>query len=123
MLLRLTDDDPIGDDERKTALERKFSDVATLFTSLDPKLARVMFNKLARAVLDLEPERRKNLLRRSILPGLLDGRADGSVLADFPDVDLVDSLCLPRVGNRRPGSRHRAPPADCPRTAATTCCR
>ena len=94
MLLRLTDDDPIGDDERKTALERKFSDVATLFTSLDPKLARVMFNKLARAVLDLEPERRKNLLRRAILPGLLDGRADGSVLADFPDVDLVDSLCL-----------------------------
>jgi hypothetical protein len=94
MLLRLTDDDPIGDDERKTALERKFSDVATLFTSLDPRLARVMFNKLARAVLDLEPERRKNLLRHTILPGLLDGRADGSVLADFPDVDLVDSLCL-----------------------------
>jgi hypothetical protein len=53
-----------------------------------------MFNKLARAVLDLEPERRKNLLRRAILPGLLDGRAAGSVLADFPDVDLVDSLCL-----------------------------
>jgi hypothetical protein len=53
-----------------------------------------MFNKLARAVLDLEPERRKNLLRRAILPGLLDGRADGAVLADFPDVDLVDSLCL-----------------------------
>jgi len=94
MLLRLTDDDPIGDDERKTALERKFSDVAMLFTSLDPRLARVMFNKLARAVLDLEPERRKNLLRHTILPGLLDGRADGSVLADFPDVDLVDSLCL-----------------------------
>ena len=94
MLLRLTDDDPIGDDERKTALERKFSDVATLFTSLEPRLARVMFNKLARAVLDLEPERRKNLLRRAILPGLLDGRADGSVLADFPDIDLVDSLCL-----------------------------
>jgi len=94
MLLRLTDDDPIGDDERRTALERKFSDVATLFTSLEPRLARVMFNKLARAVLDLEPERRKNLLRRAILPGLLDGRAAGSVLADFPDVDLVDSLCL-----------------------------
>jgi len=94
MLLRLTDDDAIGDDERKTALERKFSDVAMLFSSLDPRLARVMFSKLARAVLDLEPERRKNLLRRAILPGLLDGRAEGSVLADFPDIDLVDSLCL-----------------------------
>jgi hypothetical protein len=94
MLLRLTDDDPVGPDDRKAALERKFSDVTTLFTSLDPRLARVMFGKLARAVLQLEPERRRNLLRRTILPGLLDGRADGSVLADFPDVDLVDSLCL-----------------------------
>lgn len=94
MLLRLTDDDPVGAEERKSALERKFSDVATLFTSLDPRLARVMFAKLARAVLELEPARRKNLLRRTILPGLLDGRSDGAVLRDFPDIDLVDSLFL-----------------------------
>jgi hypothetical protein len=94
ILLRLTDDDPVGADERRTALERKFSDVTTLFASLDPRLARVMFGKLARAVLELEPGRRQDLLRRTILPGLLDGRADGSVLADFPDVDLADSLCL-----------------------------
>jgi hypothetical protein len=94
MLFRLTDDDSIGAEERQTALERKFSDVVKLFTSLDPRLARVMFGKLARAVLELEPERRKTLLRRNILPGLLDGRADGSVLRDFPDIDLVDSLCL-----------------------------
>jgi len=94
ILLRLTDDDPIGPEERKAALERKFSDVATLFASLDPRLARVMFDKLARAVLELEPARRKDLLRRTILPGLLDGRSDGAVLCDFPDVDLVDSLCL-----------------------------
>jgi hypothetical protein len=94
ILLRLTDDDAIGDEERKTALERKFSDVTTLFASLDPRLARIMFGKLARAVLELEPARRTNLLRRTILPGLLDGRADGAVLCDFPDIDLADSLCL-----------------------------
>jgi hypothetical protein len=94
MLLRLTDDDPVGADECNSALERKFTDVATLFTSLDPRLARVMFAKLARAVLELEPARRKNLLRRTILPGLLDGRSDGAVLRDFPDLDLVDSLFL-----------------------------
>ena len=94
ILLRLTDDDPIGAEERKTALERKFSDVTTLFASLDPRLTRMMFGKLARAVLELEPARRKDLLRRTILPGLLDGRADGAVLGDFPDVDLADSLCL-----------------------------
>ena len=94
ILLRLTDDDAIGDEERKTALERKFSDVTTLFASLDPRLARTMFEKLARAVLELEPARRTNLLRRTILPGLLDGRPDGAVLCDFPDLDLADSLCL-----------------------------
>ena len=92
MLVRLTDDDEpaaAGD-----ALSQKFSDVATLFSALDPKIARVMFSKLARAVLDLDTERRQALLRRTILPSLLDGRIDGTVLRDFPDVDLAEALCL-----------------------------
>ena len=72
-------------ESRDAALQQKFSDVATLFAALDPPLARVMFSKLARAVLDLGPERRTDLLRRTILPGLLDGRADGTVLRDFPE--------------------------------------
>jgi hypothetical protein len=94
ILLRLTDDDPVGAEARGTALEQKFTDVTTLFASLDPRLARVMFGRLARAVLELDPDRRTALLRRTILPGLLDGRADGNVLRDFPDVDLAESLCL-----------------------------
>jgi hypothetical protein len=94
MLLRLTDDEPIGPEARQEALERKFSDVTTLVSSLDPRLARVMFERLARAVLDLDPERRKALLKRTILPGLLDKGADGTVLRDFPDLELADSLCL-----------------------------
>jgi hypothetical protein len=94
MLLRLTDDDPVGPDAEKAALEQKLGEVATLFASLDPRLARVMFEKLARAVLDLEPDDRKDLLRRTILPGLLDGRAVGAVLRDFPDLDLAESLFL-----------------------------
>jgi hypothetical protein len=93
MLLRLTDDEA-GAESRDGALQQKFSDVATLLGALDPPLARVMFSKLARAVLDLGPERRTDLLRRKILPGLLDGRAEGAVLRDFPDVDLAESLCL-----------------------------
>ena len=94
MLLRLTEDDvsdaEVGDD----ALSRKFSDVATLFAALDPRVSRVMFGKLARAVLDLQPEPRQTLLRKTILPGLLDGKIDGTVLRDFPDIDLAESLCL-----------------------------
>jgi hypothetical protein len=91
MLLRLTGDD-IGGGEH--ALERKYSDITMLCSALDPRLARVMFGKLAKAVLKLEPERRNNLLQRTILPGLLDGHADGQVLRDFPDVDLAESICL-----------------------------
>src|SRR5206468_47354 len=94
MLLRLTDDEPVGVEASERALEQKFSDVAMLFSALDPRLTRIMFAKLARAVLDLEPDRRKDLLKRTILPGLLDGRAAGSVLRDFPDLDLAESLFL-----------------------------
>jgi hypothetical protein len=93
MLLRLTDDED-GTQAPHDALAQKFSDVATLFAALDPRIARVMFSRLARAVLELDPGRRQMLLRRTILPGLLDGRMEGEVLKDFPDLDLADSLCL-----------------------------
>jgi hypothetical protein len=94
MRLRQTDDDMEGTRSPQDALAHKFSEVATLFGALDPRVARVMFSRLARAVLELEPERRQMLLRRTILPGLLDGRMEGEVLKDFPDLDLADSLCL-----------------------------
>jgi len=94
MLLRLTDDEIPGVDTRQTALERKFSDVTLLFSALDPRLAQVMFGRLARAVLKLDPDRRNNLLQRTVLPGLLDGRDEGKVLRDFPDMDLAESICL-----------------------------
>jgi hypothetical protein len=94
MLLRLTDDDAAREGAEDEALASKFSDIAMIFAALDPRVARVMFGRLARAVLDLDSERRQSLLRRTILPGLLDGRVDGAVLQDFPDPDLAESLCL-----------------------------
>src|SRR6185312_8475601 len=91
MLVRLTDGEG---GEPEEALSRKYSEVATIFGALDPRLARVMFAKLAKAVLDLDSDRRQTLLKKTILPGLLDGRLDGAVLKDFPDLELADSLCL-----------------------------
>lgn len=93
MLVRLTDDEP-AEGAEADALSQKFSDVAMLFSSLDPQVARVMFSKLARAVLDLDTEQRQALLKKTILPSLLDGHIDGTVLRDFPDVDLAEALCL-----------------------------
>lgn len=94
MLMRLTGENPVSPAERDAALEKKFTDVAAIFAAADPRLARVLFAKLARTVLNLDPARRKDLLKQTILPGLLDGRVDGGVLADFPDLDLAEALCL-----------------------------
>ena len=95
MLLRLANDDPSGQPATPaTALERKFSDVTKIFGVLEPRLARVMFAKLAGAVLALDTTSRRQLLQRTVLPGLLDGEPDGAVLQDFPDVDLADALSL-----------------------------
>ncbi|MGE5243600.1 MAG: hypothetical protein ACM3SQ_05180 [Betaproteobacteria bacterium] len=95
MLTRLVDDDAGDSAARGAALEQRYSDVVMLIGALDPRLGRLLFSKLARAVLDLDSDRRRSLLRRAILPNLLDGRADGeAVLAEFPDVDLAEALCL-----------------------------
>jgi hypothetical protein len=94
MLLRLTEGEQGSAIPREDALQQKFSEVATLFAALDPRLAQLMFRKLAKAVLALDVDRRTQLLQRTILPGLLDGRLDGMVLRDFPDEDLAESLCL-----------------------------
>jgi hypothetical protein len=94
MLVRLTEDDFNGPAAPQVALEQKYTDVTRLFSALDPRLAQVMFGKLARAVLNLEPARRNHLLQRTILPGLLDGDANGKVLQDFPDMDLAEAICL-----------------------------
>jgi hypothetical protein len=93
ILLRLSGEDPALDGAGP-ALERKFSDLATVFASLDPNLARVMFARLSKAVRGLEPQSRTRLLKETVLPGLLDGRPDGSVLQDFPDVELANALIL-----------------------------
>lgn len=95
MLQRLVDDASPGSDvDDLAAFERRFSDVASLFAGLEPRLSRVMFGKLASAVLALDVEPRHALLKRSILPAIFDGRPDAMVLPAFPDADLAESLCL-----------------------------
>ena len=94
MLVRLTDGAAGAAQGREAALEQKYSDVTLLLSALDPRLAQVMFGKLAHAVLNMDKERRNTLLQCSVLPGLLDGRADGRILRDFPDMDLAESICL-----------------------------
>jgi hypothetical protein len=92
ILGRLIDD---GDTAPGTALQQRYDDVVMLIGAVDPRLARVLFAKLAHAVLRLDADTRRSLLRSAILPSLLDGRVAGEVvLGEFPDVDLADALSL-----------------------------
>ena len=95
MLTRLIDEDASDDSSRAAALQHRYSDVVMLIGALDARLARILFSKLSRAVLALDSDRRRSLLKGAILPGLLDGRMNGgTVLWDFPDIDLAEALCL-----------------------------
>lgn len=95
MLTRLVDEDPGDGSGRATALEHRYSDVVMLIGALDARLGRILFSKLARAVLALDTNRRRALLQGAILPGLLDGRVNAeAVLWEFSDIDLADALCL-----------------------------
>ena len=95
MLARLIDEDASDDSARAAALQHRYSDVVMLIGALDARLARILFSKLSRAVLSLESDRRRSLLKGAILPGLLDGRMNAeAVLWDFPDIDLAEALCL-----------------------------
>lgn len=93
-LMRLTGDETQAAHDSRAAFEHKFSDLTAIFSAVDPRLARQLFSKLSRAVLELDPDRHSRLLKRTVLPGLLDGKLEGSVLGDFPDVELAEALCL-----------------------------
>ena len=95
MLTRLIDEDAGDESARAAALGQRYRDLVMIIGALDVRLGRVLFSKLARAVLALDADRRRSLLQGAVLPGLLDGRTNAeAVLSEFPDVDLADALCL-----------------------------
>jgi len=94
MLNRLVEDGDAGGNADPQAFERRFSDVAALFAGLEPRLSRVMFGKLARVLLAMEGDDRRELLKQKVLPSIFDGRPDVHVLHAFSDSDLAESLCL-----------------------------
>jgi len=92
MLVALSSEPP--PETPQEALASKFEDIATLFRAADPATAEGLLGGLARAVLALDTERRHDLLRGTILPGLLEGRIDGTLFRHLPDIDLAESLAL-----------------------------
>jgi HEAT repeats len=92
MLVQLSEDESSGDPA--DALADKVEEISGLIARLEPTLVEQLFARLARSVLALDAGRRQQLLRDTVLPGLLEGRADGALLRHFPDLALADSLSL-----------------------------
>ena len=79
---------------RDDALEERCEDVARLYGALAPAVSRGRFARLASAVLSLDPPQRRRLLKQTVLPALIDGRPEGGLIRELPDVDLADALSL-----------------------------
>lgn len=94
MLARLADDGAARPLTPGAALEERCEDVARLYAALEPGVCRARFAKLAAAVLTMQPVERRRLLKGKVLPALLDGRAEGELLRELPDVDLAEALSL-----------------------------
>jgi HEAT repeat protein len=92
MLVQLSEEAPLADPG--DALAEKVEEISGLIARLEPSLVEQLFARLARSVLALDSDRRQQLLRDTVLPGLLEGRADGRLLRHFPDLELADSLSL-----------------------------
>jgi hypothetical protein len=94
MLDRLVEDGKPGSGPEPKALERRLSSMSALFAGLEPRLSRVMFAKLARVIVAMDADRKHELLKRTILPTVFDGRPEMQVLHAFADADLAEALCL-----------------------------
>lgn len=92
MLTELAGEAPPADPA--DALESRFEEIAMLLRENGGPRAERLLAGLARAVLSLDPDRRRALLRNTVMPGLLEGRLDGAVLRQLPDVDLADAIAL-----------------------------
>ncbi|MEN8145196.1 MAG: hypothetical protein ABFS14_09620 [Gemmatimonadota bacterium] len=94
VLVRLSGGSGSAQVQPEEALVEQFAEIASLYAQLHPDVSSLMLRRLAAAAAELEPGRRKLLLKNQVLPGLLDGKAHGDVLNHLPDDEIAASLTL-----------------------------
>ena len=90
LLVRLSDQP--ADGAAEDAFEQQLEQISYILRSLNPAFVEPMFGRLAQTLLGLDEQRRKHLLTTILLPGLLDGRFDGSLLRQLPDAEIAGGL-------------------------------
>ncbi|MEE9207854.1 MAG: HEAT repeat domain-containing protein, partial [Gemmatimonadota bacterium] len=94
ILVQLSDGVSPGGVRRDDALAEKFDEIAQIYERLQPELASRMSRRLAAAVQEMNPEKRRYLLRNKVLPGLLDGKVEGDILKHLPAGEIAKTLQL-----------------------------
>ncbi|HXE80199.1 MAG TPA: hypothetical protein VNK41_05580 [Vicinamibacterales bacterium] len=90
MLARLSGEPSVAN--AVDAFERQLEQMSYIVRSLNPAFVEPMFQRLAETLLSLDDARRKHLLTTILLPGLLDGRFDGTLLRQLPDREIARGL-------------------------------
>lgn len=76
------------------ALTAHFAEITDLYAAADPDVVDALFRRLAVVVEKLPSGVKQNLLRKHVMPGLLDGGSTGRLAEHLSDEELSGALCL-----------------------------
>lgn len=76
------------------ALLAYYGEITRLYDACDASVSETLFRRLADVVRQLPDEARLGLMKREVLPDLVDGRRSGTILRHFAEEEVADSLWL-----------------------------
>ncbi|MFW6084301.1 MAG: HEAT repeat domain-containing protein, partial [Gemmatimonadota bacterium] len=71
-----------------------YGEITRLYEACDDSVTETLYRRLADVVRRLPDETRMQLVKREVLPDLVDGRRSGTILKHFAEEEVADSLWL-----------------------------
>ena len=76
------------------ALLAYYGEIARLYDACDASVSETLYRRLADVVMQLPDEARLQLIKRQVLPDLVDGSRKGTILRHFAQEEVADALHL-----------------------------
>lgn len=76
------------------ALVTYYGEIARLYEACEDSVSETLYRRLADVVRRLPDEARLHLMKREVLPDLVDGRRSGTILRHFAQEEVADALWL-----------------------------
>lgn len=76
------------------ALVAYYGEIARLYEACEDSVSETLYRRLADVVRRLPDEARLQLMKREVLPDLVDGRRSGTILRHFAEEEVADALWL-----------------------------